>query len=116
MADKFTIECPNCRTDRQFAIDDVPQLQGYVEGMLDAARAEGGDDARAAIWGCDCPDLSSLTGAMGARILRGLAAAVRRGDVAEARIQLDLLAGELGGEAAHEIELGWFSPEARCAA
>lgn len=49
----------------------------------------------------------------GTGILPALSAAIERGDMAEARTQLDLLARELGPAARHEIEVARFSPAAR---
>lgn len=49
----------------------------------------------------------------GREILPALSAAIERGDMAEARTQLDLLARELGPAARHEIEVARFSPAAR---
>lgn len=109
MTKQFTIQCPACRHDHKFTAEGVPKLSDYIAQREDAARAEGREEM------CDFEgdwhDVSSLTHPLGTRVLRELAAAVKRGDRAEARQQLDRLAEALGGNAAHEIELGWFSPD-----
>lgn len=109
MGKEFSIECPHCQRVHRFAVRDVAGLQKWVEVLVQEARDDSYVEGLAeGLEFHDSPSVNDLKSDKGPRVLRELAAAVRRGDLDEVRTQLKLVGLVLGADAVNEIELGWF--------
>lgn len=112
--DQFKIKCA-CGEYVGFEIDEIPELDTHVSSLRgisydeghEAGKDEGADEAREDI---------ALDMKGGDRPLMELAIAIRRGDRAEAELQLDRIAYELGARAIEDVEQGRYSLRARAAA
>ena len=111
MAKQFAIDCPQCRHEVDFDLCDIPELDRHFHLSIDQADAYASDAKDREYQ--DYIDPVYLTG--GERTLWELAAAIRRGDVAEAELHLDRLADEIGLPAVEEVQQGRFSNRARAA-
>lgn len=104
-----------------FDIEDVPGLKAYIEGERESARedayaageSEGREQGRneATDEFEDYTDLSHIVD--GGRDLYELAAAIRRGDRAEAELMLDRIAEEMGARAVEQVQQARFSNRSR---
>lgn len=112
--EQFKIKCV-CGEYVGFEIDEIPELGKHVDGLRsmsyddghEAGKEEGAEEAREDI---------ALDMRGGERPLWELAAAIRRGDRAEAEIYLDRIAYEMGARAIEDVEQGRYSHRAKAAA
>lgn len=109
MEKTFKIDCPKCSDCVEFRVKDISELEVYIADRASNARGEGYDEAREEYGPAEDNGVTHLP----SRPLRELAAAIRRGDTAEAELQLDRLAEELGYRAVDQVQQGRFSPQAK---
>ncbi|MGX7896872.1 hypothetical protein [Tsuneonella sp. HG222] len=111
MAKMLTTTCPHCEKATSHQQSDVEGLDELIEDERADAKSEALEEQDD-----DYVDVSQLRSTYsGRRYLRELAAAIRSGRTDEAEYLLDRVAEEIGGNAADEVQLGRFSPQARAA-
>lgn len=109
MEKAYEINCTKCSHRIGFKVEDVEQLAGDIADRVSTGRGEGYDEAREEYGPAEDNDVTWLT----SRPLWELAAVIRRGDTAEAELQLDRVAEELGYRAVDQVQQGRFSPQAK---
>lgn len=103
----YFIECPHCETDVYFNTADIDGLDEWIAGE----RRDAGRETELQFEGMIDPDDHPIQ----PRTIHDLAAAIRRGDMAEAELLLDRVADELGLECANAAQVGRYSSLARAA-
>lgn len=114
MTESFSVTC-ECGRDVEFRIVDVPELDEYVGEETDKAARGARREVEEEFADFIDPDVLA-EGDQDGYDLFELAVAIRRGDRAEAELQLDRLSEALGRKAVERVQLGRFSPRARMAA
>lgn len=102
MAGQFTLTCTHCEKDVGFDVDQAEGLRSHIEERTAAAYDDGHDDGAAAFSGWIDPDVQDC------RLFRDLAAALARGDCAEALIVAERMAQDMGDRCQNAFELGRF--------
>jgi len=114
MAESFSVTC-ECGRDVAFSIADVPELDHYILEETGAAERYARREVEEEFAGFIDPEVLA-EGDQDGYDLFELAAAIRRGDRAEAELQLDRLSEALGPKAVERVQIGRFSPRAKGAA
>lgn len=110
--EKFDIKCASCGDNVQFATSDISEL----EERIAVIRSESYDSGYANGEGFGNEQGRSQTAYAvtgGERPMWELAAAIRRGDRAEAELQLDRVAEQMGDRAIEDVQQGRYSPQAK---
>lgn len=108
---QFNMECPKCGKDFAFATAEVDDLDDHISDLRAESYDEGAEDLKFSDWQADRSHVPALVD--GPRPLWELAAAIQRGDLAEATHQLDRVAEILGDVATEHVQQARFSYRAR---
>lgn len=112
---EFKVTCKCCDAKFDLRSHEIDGLADHIDQLENNAfhdgKDEGRDETTSRFAGYFDPD--DLTS--GHRPLWELAAAIRRGDIAEAEHQLDRVAEEIGLKAIEQVQQGRFSLRAKAA-
>jgi copper chaperone CopZ len=101
----YSIECPSCKNEIEFLVNQVDGLAKDINDECDAAATEAEKQFEAQYAGMvDPSDLPVQP-----RWLHDLSQAIAQGDLAEARIWCDRIAYELGIEHDAACQIGRFA-------
>jgi hypothetical protein len=101
----YTIGCPDCAKDIEFTVGQVECLARDIDDECDEAAKIARAETEAEFDGMvDPADLP-----IHPRVIHDLSRAIASGDLIEARILLDRIAYDLGGEHSTACEVGRFA-------
>lgn len=107
--ESYTIECEHCGKQTDFTIAEVPGLSRDIDEEIEEACRVERRETEAQFDGMIDPADHPIH----ARTMHELAAAIRRGDKAEAELLLERVASDLGAEHVNAVQVARFSREAR---
>jgi hypothetical protein len=113
MAKTFSIMCEHCERDFEFTEDEAKGLSDHITTARSDAFDDGVDEGKERA-SYDYVDVRDQL-VDGKRHFWELSAALRRGDIREAELQLDMIAEKIGGQAVEDVQQGRFSYRARAA-
>lgn len=110
MVKMFEVKCKACGEARDYAVGDIAGMAGYIEDVAEDARDEAEEWPREFD---EAPEVGFVR--RGGETFFELAAALRRGDIAEAELLLDRVAEGFGEQASTQVQLGRYSRQAQAA-
>lgn len=108
----YGLTCKHCGEEVEFEVQEIEGLSRDIESECDEAARIAERETEGQFAGMIDPDDHPIQ----PRTMHDLAAAIRRGDVAEAEILLSRVADDLGEAHRNAIQIGRFSLQARRAA